>query len=276
MKFQTNLHKNDDKSFLLEVEIPKKEVKSKYEEIVAKQAQKANVKGFRKGKAPVKVVEEKIGQDKLKNILVEEIIKEVYPKAIKNLDLNPIIHPQIDIKSTELENDWEINFTSAELPEVEVNTLYDKVKEANTKSKIWKPGEEIKEEDKGNQNKDKQIQKIIDVIIKNTKINLPKVLIDQEISRKLTQLIDQVNQAGMQLEQYLSSKGITIEELKEQYRNEIINSWKIDLVLEKISDEKNIEISEEDTKKIDDSKMNPYIAAKILRRQKTLEYLLTL
>jgi trigger factor len=131
MKFQTNLHRNDDKSFLLEVEIPKKEVKSKYEEIVDKQAQKANVKGFRKGKAPVKVVEEKIGQDKLKNILVEEIIKEVYPKAIKDLDLNPIIHPKIDIKTTELENDWEINFTSAELPKVEVNTLYDKVKEAN-------------------------------------------------------------------------------------------------------------------------------------------------
>ncbi len=275
MNFQTNLQKNKDNSFLLEVEIPNKEVKIKYEEIATEQAKKANIKGFRKGKAPVKVVEDKIGQDKLKNILVEEIVKEVYPKAVKELDLNPIIHPKINIKSTNIGEDWQISFTSAELPEIELKGLLDKVKETNAKSKIWKPGEKIKKEE-DNQNKDKQIQKIIDVIINNTEINLPDVLIEQEISRKLTQLIDQVNQAGMQLEQYLSSKSVTIDELKNQYREEIVNSWKIDLALEKISDENNIEITEEDTKKIDDSKMNPYIAAKILRRQKTLEYLLTL
>lgn len=275
MNFESNLEKKEDSSFILKVTIPSEEVKTLYQNLLQEQAKQANIKGFRQGKAPEELVENKIGKDKLDDLLLEKVIKKIYPEAVKKHDLRPIIPPKLKLVSTSKNKDWEINFTSCELPKVKLNEVKEKIEEMNAQSNIWTPDDETKQEKK-KKNKDEQIQKILNTILKNVEINLPDILIERELNRKLVNLVDQVNQAGLEMEQYLSSKGTSIEELKKQFRQEITNSWKIDLTLEKISDEENIEISEEDTKKVEESKMNPYLAAKILRRKKTLEYLTTL
>ncbi len=275
MEFKTDLNQKEDKSFSLKVTIPNEEVNKTYQEVVEEEAKTAEIKGFRKGKAPAEVVEKKIGKEKLNNRLLEKVIRKVYPEAVKKEDLKPIVPPQVNLISTAEGEDWEVEFTSAQLPEIKLKEVREKIKEANATSKIWTPGKEGETENE-QENKDKQIQKIIDVILKNAELNLPDVLIEQELNRKIVNLVDQINQAGLELEKYLSTKGTTIDKLKEQYRQEIINNWKIDLALEKIADEENIEVTKEDTEKIEKSKTNPYIAAKILRRQKTLEYLLGL
>lgn len=275
MDFQTKVNQKEDKSFTLGITIPAKTVEEEYKKVLEKQAEEADMKGFRKGKAPVKLIEEKIGKDKLKNLLLENLIKKAYPEAVKEEDLKPIIPPQVKLTSTEEGEDWEIEFVSSEMPEIKLEKVKDEIKEVNAKSKIWTPGEEPSGEDK-KENKDKQIQKIIDTIIKSAEVDLPDILIEEEVNRKLVNLIDQVNSAGMELEKYLATKGTSMEELKKQYRQEIINNWKVDLALEKLADEEDIQVTEKDTERIEKSKMNPYIAAKIIRRQKTLEHLLTL
>ncbi len=277
MDFKINLEKKEDNSFVLETTVSAKSVDEKYKEVVNKEAKKADLKGFRKGKAPVKLVEEKIGKENLINLVLEEIIKEIYPQAIKEHDLNPIIPPKVKLINIKKGEDWQINFISSELPSIKVDDLKEKIKEANAENKIWTPDKEDKSENKKEQeNKDKQIQKIIEIILESVEVNLPEVLIEQELNRKMVNLIDQVNQAGMKLEDYLSTKGTSVEEIKKQFRQEIANNWKIDLTLEELAESENIQVSEEDVQKIEKSKMNPYLAAKILRRQKTLEHLIAL
>ncbi len=275
MDFKTKLDKKEDKAFSLTVTVPAQEVKKEYDDCLKKQAKTADVKGFRKGKAPSKLVEEKIDKEELDKLVLEEVIRKAYPEAVKELDLKPVIPPEVKLVSTKKGKDWVIEFVSAEMPEIDLTGIKEKIKAVNAGSKIWTPekGSEKKEND---ENKDKQVQKIIETIIKEVEISLPDIILDYELNRKLVNLVDQVNQAGLQLEQYLSTKGTSIEELKKTYRQEIANNWKIDLALENLADSENIEVTEKDTKKIDQSKMNPYLAAKIIRRQKTLEYLLNL
>ncbi len=276
MDFTTNLKEKPDNSFLLSLTIPAKEIKSEYKKIIKKQAEEAEIKGFRKGSAPINLVEDKIGEEKLKNLLLEGVIKKVYPEAIKKHDLKPVIPPKVNLNSTQKGKDWEISFISAQMPEVDLGNFKNKVKEVNAKSKIWTPEKGSDKEAEQKKNNDQQIQKIIEALIKSVEVNLPDILIDEELNRKLVNLIDQVNQAGLELNQYLSTKGTTVDEIKKQFRQEIVNNWKIDLALEKIADEEEVEVTKKDTEKIENSKMNPYIAAKIIRRQKTLEYLAAL
>lgn len=277
MDLKTNLDKKDDASFSLKVTVPSEEIKAEYQNLLQQQAKKLEIKGFRKGKAPLNLIEDKIGKDKLNDLLLEKVVQKFYPQAVKQVDLHPIIPPKVKLISAQEGKDWIISFVSTELPKVDLSDAEEKVKEANAQSKIWTPDKATKKKDEEEtENKDKQIQKIINILIKNVKVNLPDILIEQELNRKLVNLIDQINQTGLKLNQYLETKGTTIEEIKKQYRQEIINNWKIDLALEKLADKENIEVSEKDTQKIEKSKINPYLAAKIMRRQKTLEYLLSL
>lgn len=273
MDFQTDLKKKDDGSFVINVTIPAEEIKKIYHQVIEEQAKEAEIKGFRKGKAPVNLVEEKIGKEKLDNQLLNKVINQSYPEAIKKLDLKPIIPPEVKLVSTEKNKEWEIKFISTELPEVDLGEFKEKIKEINAQSGIWTPETEGKKEVDDQEKKDQKIQKVIETLLKNVKVDLPEILINQELNRKLVNLIDQVNQTGLKLEDYLSTKGTNIEEIKKDFRQQIINNWKIDLALEKIADQEEVEVTEEDTKKIEESKLNPYIAAKIIRRQKTLEYL---
>ena len=58
-----------------------------------------SVPGFRKGKAPRKVIENYYGQ----GVLVEEafntLLPDAYDKAVEELDIHPVDQPEVDIES---------------------------------------------------------------------------------------------------------------------------------------------------------------------------------
>lgn len=275
MKFDYELDQKENKAFELVVTIDQKSLQEEFENLVKEIAEKEKIKGFRQGKAPAKLVEEKIGKEKIQNQLLETVIRKVYPEVVKKADLKPVVPPKVELVSVEKNKDWKIKFTSAELPEIDLNDVKEKIKELNATSKIWTP--DAKEKDAHEKkDRDKQIQKIIEKIVETVKLDLPKIILEEELNRQLVDLVDRTKQAGMDISQYLETKNMTIDDLKKNLRAEITNNWKIDLSLEKISDEENIEVTEKDTKDIEKSKVNPYLAAKIIRRQKTLEHLLNL
>ncbi|MSU76329.1 trigger factor [Patescibacteria group bacterium] len=57
-----------------------------------------DVKGFRKGKVPAKVVESKVGKDQLAHETFELAVADAYYKAIQEHKLRPIGQPQTDLK----------------------------------------------------------------------------------------------------------------------------------------------------------------------------------
>ena len=80
-----------------------------------------NVKldGFRKGHVPAAMLEKKVSKEERYAQAIEDNANEWMRDAFKELDLNPISQPQLDVKSMS-EDKAELVFTFAVMPEVEL------------------------------------------------------------------------------------------------------------------------------------------------------------
>ncbi len=279
MDLKTEVNQKENSVCELIVTIPAKEIENKYKQILEQRREQVEIKGFRKGKAPLNRVEEKIGKERLYQLLIQQLISQVYPQAVKEADISPVIAPKVKLVSAEEKKDWKIKFITSEMPKINLNNLREKIKDAKLKEEIWIPGKETEQKASKEEEqikKQKQFQKTLEIIQNTVEINLADFIIDQEVKRRLTNLVDQIEKAQMDLEEYLASKGTSIQEVKKNYQKDILNGWKVDLALEKIADQEEIEVKEEEVKKLDQQQVDPHIGAKILRRQKALEYLISL
>lgn len=80
-----------------------------------------NVKldGFRKGHVPAAMLEKKVSKEERYAQAIEDNANEWMRDAFKELDLNPISQPQLDVKSMDADK-AELVFTFAVMPEVEL------------------------------------------------------------------------------------------------------------------------------------------------------------
>ncbi len=78
------------------------------------------IQGFRKGKAPKHMIEMKYGKNVFYDDAMDIVLYDTYPEVIKELDLDPINRPQIDVK--EMEDGKDLVFTAdiEVMPEVEL------------------------------------------------------------------------------------------------------------------------------------------------------------
>ncbi|WP_270941546.1 trigger factor [Romboutsia lituseburensis] len=81
---------------------------NKFEEAVTKAYNKTkgkyNIQGFRKGKAPKVVIETQYGKGVFYNDAIEILFPEVYPEAIKELNIDPIDRPDLDVEEISKDN----------------------------------------------------------------------------------------------------------------------------------------------------------------------------
>ena len=81
---------------------------NKFEEAVNKAYNKTkgkyNIPGFRKGKAPKVVIETQYGKGVFYNDAIDMLFPEVYPEAIKELNIDPIDRPDLDIEEIRYRN----------------------------------------------------------------------------------------------------------------------------------------------------------------------------
>ncbi|MBU2591856.1 MAG: trigger factor [Patescibacteria group bacterium] len=277
MDLKITLDRKQDSSFEINITVPAEKVIQAEKEILKKESGNVEVDGFRKGKVPLEIAEKKLDPRRIYQGLIQKLASEAYLEAVKEYNLNPVVPPKVIVVSAEKGKDWKIKITSCEIPEIDLAGLEEEIKKINAKSKIWTPGKESqKPEKEGDEQREESIQKIITLIVKTVKVNLPEILLEHELNGKLTDLVDQIQKVGLTVDQYLTSKNMTIEQLRQQYRLQIEAGWKIDLSLEKVADKNKIVVSPEETEKYQKTKINPYLAARIIRRDKALEYLISL
>lgn len=83
--------------------------------------------------------------------------------------------------------------------------------------------------------KDKNRAAIIDAIIKDSKIELPDILIDSEVTRIENQFRSDVERMGIKLEDYLTHSKKTIEDLRKDWRPEADRKARTQLILNEIA-----------------------------------------
>ena len=101
---KAELVKKEGNKFTLKITVDN----NKFEEAVNKAYNKTkgkyNIPGFRKGKAPKVVIETQYGKGVFYNDAIDMLFPEVYPEAIKELNIDPIDRPDLDIEEISKDN----------------------------------------------------------------------------------------------------------------------------------------------------------------------------
>ncbi|MFE5854857.1 trigger factor [Streptomyces sp. NPDC056500] len=104
----------------LTVEVPFEELKDSLDAAYKKINQQVTVKGFRKGKVPARVIDQRFGRGAVLEEAVNDALPKFYTEAVNEAEINPLGQPEVDI--TELKDGDTLNFT-AEVdirPEIEI------------------------------------------------------------------------------------------------------------------------------------------------------------
>jgi len=275
----------DESTFELTITIPLKEIKASYQKSLEEIAKQAQLSGFRPGKAPKELVEKQVGKETIYKKAIETIIPDAYQEALKKNNLRPILEPKITLVSAEEDKDWVFKASSCQMPKVELGNYKEEVHKAIPQAKIWTPEKGTKEPSEQDKEKEKQerFEQIIKKLIEVAKVGISPLLIDAESSKKLVSLIDQLQKAGLSIDQYASTKGMSVESLREEYRKQAEMELKLEFILQQIADEEGIKVEEKELNQIVENakkqsadkgkSLNIYLVAQILRRQKTIDYL---
>lgn len=94
----------------LTVEVPFEELKDSLDAAYKKINQQVTVKGFRKGKIPARVIDQRFGRGAVLEEAVNDALPKFYTEAINEAELNPLGQPEVDI--TELKDGETLNFTA--------------------------------------------------------------------------------------------------------------------------------------------------------------------
>lgn len=268
------LTREENGTIKLTITIPSQEVSKTWEEITNEAIKTVEIPGFRAGKAPRKLLIEKLDQNKIREEVLRKLLPEYYLGAVTEHKIKPIINPKIHIEKIEDGKDWQFTALTSEVPLVTLGDYKESIKKLTAKSKIIVPGKEEKKP---------AFEEIVKVMLENVKVTIPQILIEQEVDRLLSQLLDEVKKLGLTLDQYLSSSGKTAENLRREYREKAAYDIKIEFVLQKIAEVEKITVEEKEieeaiAKAKDENEKknlqaNRYLLASILRQQKTLDYL---
>lgn len=279
------LQKQTDGTIQLTITIPQNEVKKAWDKKVEDFAKNATLAGFRKGKAPKKLVEDKLDKEKIREETLKELLPKYYVQAVNEHQLRPIMNPKIHVAKLEDRETlsdakgWQFTAQTCEAPEIKLNDYKKAVGSVTAKTKIIIPGKEPFGKAQG----EPKLDEIVKALLESVSIAIPQILVEAEVDRLLSQMLDEIKKLGLTLEQYLSSTGRTVETLREEYRKKAENDIKFEFALQKIAEEEKITVEakeiEEAIQKAKDEKekqalsSNKYLLASILRQQKTLDFL---
>ena len=211
-----------DTTIELTITVPWPEVEAQYEKTIEEMVNNAEVAGFRKGKAPRAVVEEKLDKTKVYEEVLKHLIPNVYGKAVEEQKLHPIVSPKIELKEATEKKDWILRALTCEKPEATLGDYKKAIKDLkDTKlNKIWVPGkDQPAASEQGDKDKPQKpsLDELLKTLYDNVKIQLPALLLEHEVNRLLSDLIDQTRKLGMSVEQYLGSTGRTSVKTKPPY-----------------------------------------------------------
>jgi trigger factor len=93
--------KEEDCQVFLRIELEPLEVEKSLKQSYRRLVQRANIPGFRQGKAPREVLERHIGKEGLLEDALNNLLPEAYEQALKEEQIEAIASPRVDIVQTE-------------------------------------------------------------------------------------------------------------------------------------------------------------------------------
>ena len=266
----TKITRKPDGTITFELVIPAATIASEYKKALTQVAKTAQIKGFRPGKAPIKMVEAQTDKSRLYSHVLDHVLSPAYSEVIHEHKLVPLIEPRVIPKGMEEGKDWFMEVTVATSPEIDLGDYAKYIGAA-----IKKHGTEHKE-DKGvkpEEAKDHKLNVIFDALLDKAKIEVSSFLIEEETKSALQRLSTQLNGLKLSVEDYAKSIKKTTEELINEYKASAESNLKLEFILQKLIEDKKPEITEAEIAQIKPQKGQEGYAKYVLQKRKVLDFL---
>ncbi|MGW9815185.1 trigger factor [Staphylococcus cohnii] len=112
--------KKEGNEGVLSVTVPAKKVDKAIDQAFKKVVKQINVPGFRKGKVPRQIFEQRFGVEALYQDAVDILLPEAYGEAIDETGIKPVDQPEINVTSIEKGEDMTFEANVVVEPEVEL------------------------------------------------------------------------------------------------------------------------------------------------------------
>ncbi|MCX6706081.1 MAG: trigger factor [Candidatus Woesebacteria bacterium] len=230
-KITSTVAKEDNGNIQITFTIPYSLISSAQSAVAEEYAKEVEIPGFRKGNAPIEKVKEKIPAATLTEKALAKILPKALSSAINENKIKPAIYPKFELISANPNENWQVRAITCELPMIILPDYAKLIKEGIIKT----PKEPTKEEKE---------QKAIKVLLDSIKINIPKLLVSEEVDARLSSLLQRIEKLGLSLEGYLGSISKTPDKLREEYELQAKNTISIELILNEVIKDQKIEVTE--------------------------------
>lgn len=93
--------KVENSQAFLTVELEPSEMEAPMQSSYKRIAQKANIPGFRKGKAPRAIVEQYVGKENIVEDALKHLVPQAYEQALKEQEIEPFGQPEVEVTQTD-------------------------------------------------------------------------------------------------------------------------------------------------------------------------------
>ncbi len=292
------------------VTVPWVDLQQTWEQTLQRMAQEVELSGFRKGTAPLPMVEQQLGQR-----LQDEVLKTAMPnfliESLKGTDIIPIDYPRYDLISFTKGQQLQFKATVTNRPQVNVGnykavkavrpqvkpvtdeeiqkTVDDLFKRWKTRNPVSQTSpssvqategkqagsisfqggqadqmddafakamgaisvadlkDKIKKDLEANVSYNNELdyeEAILQEVEKITTVELPDILIQDELNRMLVSLQRRVADMGLLLEDYLKGQGKTLDQIKNEWKPQAEKNVRMELGLADIARQENVTISD--------------------------------
>lgn len=256
-----------DGTVTLTLKVKKEDHQKAYQSVLKSAAKSVEVKGFRKGHAPLNLVEKSLDKSRLFSQVLELVLTPAYREAITKEKISPIVEPRITPTKMEEDKDWEFKAETAGVPEVKLG----KYKEA-----IKKELAQARKDQEGGKDKPKENWEytvVMDQILSTTEVEPAEILIEEEAHSAIHKLEGQLAQIKLSLADYLKSIKKSEKEFHNEYHQTARDNLRLEFALKAIVDAENPEIDEKDLKKLNPPQGQEIYYRYLLQKQKMLDTL---
>ena len=105
---KTTIEKQPENMVKVDIEVEAKEAVNYYNNAAKRLAQYVNIPGFRKGKAPRNIVEQNIGEERIKQEALEGALPRIFSEVIKENEFDVVAQPYVESYNYKIGEDLKI------------------------------------------------------------------------------------------------------------------------------------------------------------------------
>ncbi|MFH1295510.1 MAG: trigger factor, partial [bacterium] len=155
--------------------------------------------------------------EKFDSEVISDLINTFYPQAIEEQKLSPIISPKIELERYDPDKDFTFTAQTAIKPPVTVGDYRKALKELYAKKQTAQDSLPEAKDSKEHQHVHLSPNDLVEAILSVTQIEIPELVVEEEVNRMLSRLVQQLQPLNLDMNAYLKSINKTGEQLREEY-----------------------------------------------------------